>query len=99
MKKANDFQIAKVQFQGVASLLLNFLPVSALCCLTIKVLLLKKSSSVVAVAGRYLIITHVKNKESKKQPFNKKGRSLLVSSLQYFQSGQDDRRNRIFSGR
>ena len=38
---ANDFQIAKVQFQGVASLLLNFLPVSALCCLTIKVLLIK----------------------------------------------------------
>ena len=43
MKKANDFQIAKVQFQGVAWLLLNFLPVSALCCLTIKVLLIKKS--------------------------------------------------------
>ena len=44
MKKANDFQIAKVQFQGVASLLLNFLPVSALCCLTIKVLLIKKKA-------------------------------------------------------
>ena len=43
MKKANDSQIAKVQFQGVASLLLIFLPVSALCCLTIKVLLIKKS--------------------------------------------------------
>ena len=45
MKKANDFQIAKVQFQGVASLLFNFLPVSALCCLTIKVLLVKKARS------------------------------------------------------
>ena len=45
MKKANDFQIAKVQFQGVASLSLNFLPVSALCCLTIKVLLIKKACS------------------------------------------------------
>ena len=40
-EEANDFQIAKVQFQGVASLLLNFLPVSALCCLAIKVLLIK----------------------------------------------------------
>ena len=45
MKKANDFQIAKVKFQGVASLLLNFLLVSALCCLTIKVLLIKKTRS------------------------------------------------------
>ena len=26
MKKENDFQIGKVQFQGTASLLLNFLP-------------------------------------------------------------------------
>ena len=42
-EEANYFQIAKVQFQGVASLLLNFLPVSTLCCLTIKVLLIKKS--------------------------------------------------------
>ena len=54
MKKANDFQIAKVQFQGVAWLLLNLLPVSALCCLTIKVLLIKKKR-VVAAAERYLI--------------------------------------------
>ena len=44
VKKANDFQIAKVQFQGVASLLLNFLPVSALC-VTVKVLLIKKACS------------------------------------------------------
>ena len=42
-EESNDFQIAKVQIQGVASLLLNFLPVSALYCLTIKVLLIKKS--------------------------------------------------------
>ena len=98
MKKANDFQIAKVQFQGVAWLLLNLLPVSALCCLTIKVLLIKKKR-VVAVAERYLIITHVKNKESKKQPFKKKGRNLLVPSLQYCQFGQDDRKSRIFPGR
>ena len=55
MKKANDFQIAKVQFHGVASLLLNFLPVSALCYLTIKVLLIKKTC--VAVAECYLCIT------------------------------------------
>ena len=41
MKKANHFQIAKVKFQGVALLLLNFLPVSALYYLTIKVLLKK----------------------------------------------------------
>ena len=54
---------------------------------------------VVAVAERYLIITHVKKKESKKQPFNKKGRNLLVPSLQYYQFGQDDRKSRIFSGR
>ena len=82
----------------IASRLLNFLPVSALCCLTIKVLLIKKR--IVAVAERYLIITHVKNKESKKQPFNKKGRNLLVPSLQYCQFGQDDRKkNRSFSGR
>ena len=45
VKKANDFQIAKVQFQGVASLLLIFLPVSALCCVTVKVLLTKKACS------------------------------------------------------
>ena len=94
MKKANYFQIAKVQFQGVASLLLNFLPVSTLCCLTIKVLLIKKCA--VAVAERYLIITHVKNKESKKQPFNKKGRNLLVPCLQYCQFGQDDRKKQNF---
>ena len=86
MKKANDFQIAQVHFQGAVSLLLNFLPVSALCCLTIKVLLIK-IKGVVAVADCYLIITHVKNKESKKQPFNKKGRHLLVPSLQYYQFG------------
>ena len=43
MEKANDFQIAKVQLHVAASLLLNFLPVSTLCCLTIKVLLIKKS--------------------------------------------------------
>ena len=101
MKKANDFQIAKVQFQGIASLLLNFLPVSTLCCLTIKasfslVLLNYKSVAykkkrVIAVAERYLIITHVKDKESKKQPFNKKVRNLLVPILQYCQFGQDDR--------
>ena len=78
MKKANDFQIAKFQFQSVASFLLNFLPVSALCCLTIKVLLIKACSSCC-----YLTITHVKNKELKKQPFNKKGRNLLIPSLQY----------------
>ena len=45
MKKANDFQITKVQFHGVASLLLKFLPVSTLCCLTIKVLFIKKACS------------------------------------------------------
>ena len=45
MKKVHDFQIAKVQFQCAASLLLNFLPISALCCLTIKVLLIKKACS------------------------------------------------------
>ena len=45
MKTANDFQIAKVQVQGVASFLLNFLPVSAACYLTIKVLLIKKACS------------------------------------------------------
>ena len=58
-----------------------------------------KKKRVVAVAECYLIITHVKNKESKKQPFNKKGRNILVPSLQYCQSGQDDRKNRTFSGR
>ena len=45
MKKANDFQIAKVQFQGVASLLLDFLPVPTLYYLTKKVLLIKKVGS------------------------------------------------------
>ena len=70
MKKANDFQIAEVQFQGVTSLFLNFLPVSALGCLTIKALLVKKTCS--SCCRVLLIITHVKNKESKKQPFNKK---------------------------
>ena len=54
---------------------------------------------VVAVAECYLIIAHVKNKELKKQPFSKKGRNLLVPSLQYCQFVQDDRKNRIFSGR
>ena len=61
-------------------------------------MLLTKKKRVVAVAECYLIITHVKNKESKKQPFNKKRRNLLVPSLQYCQFGQDDRKNRIFSG-
>ena len=46
-----------------------------------------------------MIITHVKSKGSKKQPFNKKGRNLLVPSLQSCQLGQDDRKNRIFSER
>ena len=58
-----------------------------------------KKKRVIAVAERYLIITHVKDQESKKQPFNKKGRNLLVPRLQYCQFGQDDRKNRIFSGR
>ena len=93
MKKANDFEIVKVQFQGVASLssfrlvLLNYKSVAY------------KIKCVVTVAEYYLIITHVKNKESKKQPFNKKGRNLLVPSLQYCQFGQDDRKNRIFLAR
>ena len=51
-----------------------------------------KKKRAVAVAERYLIITHAKNKESKKQPFNKKGRNLLVPCLQYCQFGQDDRK-------
>ena len=42
MKKANNFQIAKAQPQGVAQLLLNFLPISV-WHLVIKVLLMKKS--------------------------------------------------------
>ena len=33
MKKVNNFQIAKVQPQGVASLLRDFLPFSTWCCL------------------------------------------------------------------
>ena len=41
MKKANNFQIAKAQPQGVAQLLLNFLPISV-WHLVIKVLLMKK---------------------------------------------------------
>ena len=32
-KKANNFQIAKVQPQGVAKLFLDFLPISTWCCL------------------------------------------------------------------
>ena len=62
---------------------------------------MKRFVEIVAVAERYLIITHVKNKESKKQPFriclhviiclscwkniNKKERNLFVPSLQYCQ--------------
>ena len=41
MKKANNSQIAKAQPQGVAQLLLNFLPISV-WHLVIKVLLIKK---------------------------------------------------------
>ena len=41
MKKGNNLQIAEVQPQGVASLLLNFLPISAWRCLN--VLLIKKA--------------------------------------------------------
>ena len=98
MRKANDFQIAKVQFQCVASLLLIFFASFSLVLLNYKSVAYKKKR-VVAVEERHLLITHIKNKESKKQPFNKKGRNLLVPSLQYCQSGQDDRKNRIFSGR
>ena len=65
-----------------------------------------KFVEIVAVAGGYLIITHVKNKESKKQPFwmclpviiclswwkniNKKGRNFFVPSLQYCQFRQEN---------
>ena len=69
MKKANDFQIAKVQFQGVVSLLLNFFASFSLVLLNYKSVAYTKKR-VVAVAERYLIIRHVKNKELKKQPFN-----------------------------
>ena len=94
MKKANDFEIEKVQFQGVPSLLLNLLPVSVLCCLTVAYK--KECSSCCRVLLNY---NAYKNKESKKQPFNEKGRNLLVPSLQYCQFGHDDRKNRIFSAR
>ena len=47
---------------------------------------------IVTVEERYLIITHVKNKESKR------GRNFFVPSLQYSQFGQDGRENRTFSG-
>ena len=33
IKKANNFQIAKVKLQGIAQLLLDFLPFSAWRCL------------------------------------------------------------------
>ena len=62
-----------------------------------------KSVEIPAAAERYLIITRIKNKESKKQPFricllvilclcswkniNKKGRNFFVPSLQYSQFG------------
>ena len=95
MKKANHFQIEKVQFQSVASLLLNFLLVSALCCLTIKVFLIKKACS----SCCRVLLNYNACKKIQKQPFNKKGRNLLVPSIQYCQFGQDDRKNRIFSGR
>ena len=36
MQKANNFQTGKVQPDGVASFLLNFLPISAWCCLKVK---------------------------------------------------------------
>ena len=68
-----------------------------------------------AVAERYLIVTHIKNKESKKRPFriclsvilclsswkniNKKGRNFFVTSWQYSQFGQDGRKKRTFSER
>ena len=71
-----------------------------------------KFVEIVAVAERYLIITHFKNKESKKQPFriwlpviifiswwkniNKKWRNFFVPSLQYCQFGQDGWRSRNF---
>ena len=68
MKKANDIQIGKVQFQVVAYLLVIFLPMSALRCLAISAAYKKKR--VLAVAERYLIITHIekiKNKRSSHQ--------------------------------
>ena len=43
MKKANDIQIGKVQFQVVAYLLVNFLPMSALRCLAISAAYKKKT--------------------------------------------------------
>ena len=68
-----------------------------------------------AVAERYLIVTHIKNKESKKRPFriclpvilclsswkniNQKGRNFFVTSWQYSQFGQDGRKKRTFSER
>ena len=57
-----------------------------------------KFVEMVAAAVSYLSRTHVKNKESKKRPINKKGRKFSVPSLQYSQFGQDGRINRTFSG-
>ena len=66
-----------------------------------------KFVEIAAVVERYLIITRVKNKESKKQPFriiclswlknnNKKGRNFFVPSLHFCQFRQDGRKSRTF---
>ena len=67
----------------------------------------------VAVAERYWVIPHVKNKESKKQPFliclpiiiwfswwknnNKKGRNLFVPSLKFASLGKMTGKTEPFS--
>ena len=68
-----------------------------------------KFVEIVAVAERYLIITHVKNKESKQLPFriclhvklaegriSKKRQNFFVPNLQYCQSGQDGKKQNLF---
>ena len=62
------------------------------------------SVEIVAVAERYLVITHVQNKESKKQILscktswwknvNKKVKIFFVFNWQYCQFGKDDWKNR-----
>ena len=48
INNVNNFQIAKVQPQGIAWHLLDFLSISAWCCL-LKVLLIKKACNTKAV--------------------------------------------------
>ena len=71
-----------------------------------------RSIEIVAVVERYVVISHAKNKESKKQKFriclpviiclswwknnNKKGRNFFVPSLKFCQFRQNGRKSRIF---